>query len=168
VAAILALAIGLRGLREKPVTQVAQAPAPPKVAQNVAPPETRTPAPAREAPAPPPPPAPAKQKAAEPAPEEAAPAPVPEKKAKPKIAKRAESSPAPAASGPPGIVALAVSPWGEIIVDGKNLGVSPPLQELRLSPGRHRIEIRNTSFTPHVQIVQVKSGEQIRIRHRFQ
>jgi serine/threonine-protein kinase len=63
---------------------------------------------------------------------------------------------------------FAIAPWGEIIVDGKSLGVSPPLQELQLSPGRHRIEVRNTGFSPLIQIVEVKSGERIRIRHRFQ
>jgi hypothetical protein len=165
VVAILALAVVLRGIREKPGAQVAQAPVPPKVANNITPPQPEKPVPPKQAAAPPPVPAPAKKEAATPAPEETAPV-RKEKQAKEKIAKRAE--PGPAASGARGTVAFAISPWGEILVDGKNLGVSPPVQELQLSPGRHRIEIRNTSFAPHVQIVEVKSGERIRIRHRFQ
>ena len=161
VVAILAFAITLRVTRDKPPVQVAQAPAPP-VVKNVAPPKAEKAAPA-------PAPAPSEPKAVVKAPEEekAAP-PAPKEKAREKASKRTETTQPPASSALPGVVALAITPWGEVIVDGKRLGVSPPLQELRLPPGRHRIEVRNTSFTPHVQIVEVKSGERIRIRHRFQ
>jgi len=67
----------------------------------------------------------------------------------------------------PGFLAFAITPWGEVHVDGKKLGVSPPLQEIQIGAGRHRVEIRNTTFPPHVQAVEVKSGERIRIRHLF-
>ena len=65
------------------------------------------------------------------------------------------------------MVSLAVAPWGEVHVDGKMHGVSPPLQELELSPGRHRIEIKNSASQPHVVTVNAKSGERIRIKHKF-
>ena len=161
VAAILALAITVRATRDRPPAQVAQAPAPPPAVKNVAPPqaEKAAPAPKEAAPAP---------KGEAKAPQEKAAPPAPKQKAREKAPRRTETAQAPASSALPGVVALAIAPWGEIIVDGKSLGVSPPLQELRLAPGRHRIEVRNTSFTPHVQIVEVKSGERIRIRHRFQ
>jgi adenylate/guanylate cyclase family protein/PEGA domain-containing protein len=164
VAAILALAITVRATRDRPPVQVAQAPAAPPAVKNVAPPqaEKAAPAPREAAPAP---------KAEVKAPEEKPAPPARKEKARAKAPKRtetAQAAQAPASSALPGVVALAIAPWGEIIVDGKSLGVSPPLQELRLAPGRHRIEVRNTSFTPHVQIVEVNSGERIRIRHRFQ
>ena len=162
VAAILALAIGIRATREKPV-QIAQAPAPPAPVKVAPPAKVEKIAPPAPVAAPKPP----EPKVQAKAPEEK-PAPPRKEKALEKPSKRAENAPRPAPSGPPGIVMLAVAPWGEVIVDGKNLGVSPPLQELQLSPGRHRIEVRNTSFAPHIQIVEVKSGERIRIRHRFQ
>jgi hypothetical protein len=72
----------------------------------------------------------------------------------------------PAASAP-GRVQLAIAPWGTVFVDGERMGVSPPLRLLKLSPGQHEVEIRNTSFPPRVQTVKVKSGETVRIRHRF-
>jgi hypothetical protein len=162
VVAILALAVTVRAARDKPPAQVAQAPASPPAVKNVAPPRP-------EKLAPPPtvsPPAPPEPKVVAKAPEEKPAPPAP--KAREKAAKRAEPAKAPATPAAPGIVAFAIAPWGEIIVDGKSQGVSPPLQQLQLSPGRHRIEVRNTGSTPHVQIVEVKSGEQIRIRHRFQ
>jgi class 3 adenylate cyclase len=64
-------------------------------------------------------------------------------------------------------VELAVLPWGEVLVDGKTRGVSPPLRSLDIPAGSHTIEIRNSTFPSHVAKVNVKAGEAIRIRHRF-
>ncbi|HEY5899076.1 MAG TPA: adenylate/guanylate cyclase domain-containing protein, partial [Burkholderiales bacterium] len=66
-----------------------------------------------------------------------------------------------------GRLELAVAPWGEILVDGKSRGVSPPLRIVDLAPGAHTVEIRNSTFPAHVQQVDVKAGEAVRIRHRF-
>src|SRR5262245_32974759 len=159
VAAILGFAITVRATREKPPAQLAQAPAAPPVAKNVAPAKPENIAPPAPAPAPPTPKAEVK------APEEKAAPPAPKKAREKAAPKRTETAQAPAT---PGVVAFSIAPWGEVIVDGKNVGVSPPLKELKLAPGRHRIEVRNAGFTPHIQIVEVRSGEQIRIRHRFQ
>jgi class 3 adenylate cyclase len=62
---------------------------------------------------------------------------------------------------------LAVAPWGEVLVDGKSRGVSPPLRVLEVAPGPHTIEIRNTTFPAHVARVEVKPGEAVKIQHRF-
>src|SRR5712664_3096255 len=51
------------------------------------------------------------------------------------------------------IVAL---PWAEVFVDGTRQGVTPPLRAIFLRPGKHRIELRNTSFPAHVQTVELK------------
>jgi class 3 adenylate cyclase len=72
-----------------------------------------------------------------------------------------------AASVVPATLMIAVAPWGEVHVDGKLQGVSPPLQELQLPPGKHRIELRNTGAKPHVVNVDAKPGERIRIKHKF-
>jgi class 3 adenylate cyclase len=74
----------------------------------------------------------------------------------------------PAGAPTPGQVVIGVLPWGEVFVNGKSRGVSPPLRVLDLPPGMHTIEIRNTGFPPHVARVQVRPGEQVRVRHRFQ
>jgi class 3 adenylate cyclase len=66
-----------------------------------------------------------------------------------------------------GRVELAVAPWGEVLVDGKSRGVSPPLRVLELPAGAHTVEIRNSTFPARVEQVQVKAGEAVRIRHRF-
>jgi class 3 adenylate cyclase len=66
-----------------------------------------------------------------------------------------------------GRLELAVTPWGEVVVNGQRRGVSPPLRVLEIAPGSHTIEIKNSTFPTHVEKVEVKSGEAIKIRHRF-
>jgi class 3 adenylate cyclase len=65
------------------------------------------------------------------------------------------------------VVSLAITPWGEVYVDGKQQGVSPPLRDIRIAAGEHRIEVRNPSFPSHIETVNAKAGEQIRIKHKF-
>ena len=71
--------------------------------------------------------------------------------------------PAPVANG---LRRSAISPWGEIEVDGKAAGVSPPVTELRLAQGRHQVVIRNTDLPPHSVVVNV-SAEPVTLKHRF-
>jgi serine/threonine-protein kinase len=46
-------------------------------------------------------------------------------------------------------------------------GVSPPLQELELPPGKHRIEVKNDGSATHIVSVNAKPGERLRIKHKF-
>ena len=100
----------------------------------------------------------------EPKPVAQAPALVPPPAAAPAIPKKEKRAALPAAGGR---LELAVAPWGEVLVDGKSRGVSPPLRVLDVAPGAHTIEIRNSTFPAHVERVQVKAGEAVKIRHRF-
>jgi eukaryotic-like serine/threonine-protein kinase len=65
-------------------------------------------------------------------------------------------------------VALAVAPWGEIYVNGKKVGVSPPMTELKLAPGKYSVEIRNTTFDAYIENIDVRNGSNVKIKHRFQ
>jgi len=58
-------------------------------------------------------------------------------------------------------------PWAEVYVDGQRRGVSPPLRAVLIKPGTHRVELRNSSFPPHMETVEVKSGAEVSVRHRF-
>lgn len=64
-------------------------------------------------------------------------------------------------------IALAVTPWGEVFVDGKSVGVSPPLNELKLSAGKHTVEIRNTEFVPYSDTIDLAAGTTHKIKHKF-
>ncbi len=70
-------------------------------------------------------------------------------------------------TGAPAIVSLVVQPWGEILLDNRMQGVSPPLLELQVVAGKHKIEIRNTTFPAYTEVITVKSGEKIKIKHVF-
>ena len=81
----------------------------------------------------------------------------------------AKKSPVAEAVPPSGtaVIGFTILPWGEVYVDGQMRGVAPPLREVEVKPGRHRIEIRNADFQPYVEVVDAKPGSRIRIRHRF-
>jgi serine/threonine-protein kinase len=64
-------------------------------------------------------------------------------------------------------LSFAISPWGEVYVDGKKRGVTPPLRELALPPGRYEIEIRNAMLV-HRQTVELFVDAPARIKHKFQ
>lgn len=64
-------------------------------------------------------------------------------------------------------MALAISPWGEVHVDGNRVGVTPPLAALQLVPGRHEVEIRNQGFAPYRETVNLQPGKPLKIRHKF-
>jgi class 3 adenylate cyclase len=67
----------------------------------------------------------------------------------------------------PSRLELAITPWGKVLIDGQERGVSPPLRVIAIAPGSHTIVIRNADFPPRVEQVVVKSGESVKIRHRF-
>ena len=62
---------------------------------------------------------------------------------------------------------LAVSPQGEIYIDGKHHGTTPPVTTLDLEPGMHRIEVRSGSRKPYLTYMTLQPGDVRRIRHDF-
>ena len=83
-------------------------------------------------------------------------------------ARAAVATPAkPAAPLPTGVVRLAVSPWGQVEVDGAPAGTAPPLNELTLPEGRHQITIRNEDFPPYSASINVAPGQAVSVKHKF-
>ncbi len=91
----------------------------------------------------------------------AAPAKKPARTAKP-AAKPPEQRP-----GGTARLILAVSPRGEIYIDGKHHGTTPPMTSFDLEPGMHRIEVRSGSRKPFLTYMTVEAGEVRHIRHDF-
>ncbi len=83
------------------------------------------------------------------------------------VARAEPATPTPEAAQTPGRIVLAISPWGEVLVDGRSRGVSPPVQMVELPPGPHTVELRNGSFPAHIERVVIKPGEPVRVQHRF-
>jgi hypothetical protein len=68
----------------------------------------------------------------------------------------------------PATLVFNVSPWGEIFVNGKSQGVTPPKKFIKLDPGKYKIEVRNTTFPAHVENFDLKARDEITVRHKFQ
>jgi hypothetical protein len=66
-----------------------------------------------------------------------------------------------------GRVQLAISPWGQIEVDGVAAGTTPPLSQLTLPAGTHRIVVRNNDFPPFTTQVTVNDDKPVTLRYRF-
>ncbi len=66
-----------------------------------------------------------------------------------------------------GVVQLAISPWGEVVVDGKAAGTTPPLTRLTLTEGRHTITVHNADFPPSSFTVDVTADQPVTVKHRF-
>ena len=74
---------------------------------------------------------------------------------------------APAAPDGAALITLAIAPWGEVYVDGIRIGVSPPVNEVEVAPGKRKIEIKNGGFPVYTQVVDVKADQKVRIKHKF-
>ena len=67
----------------------------------------------------------------------------------------------------PAVVALAIEPGGEIVVDGVSRGRTPPLTRIEIPPGKHTIEIRHPPQQPLVLRLDLDPGEELALRHSF-
>jgi class 3 adenylate cyclase len=67
-----------------------------------------------------------------------------------------------------GFISFSIQPWGDVYVNGRSVGASPPLKQSKLAPGTYRVEIKNTTFPPYVTTVDVTSKETVSVKHRFQ
>lgn len=85
----------------------------------------------------------------------------------------APASAAASASSPPttattGRIHIIATPWGEVEVDGKKVGVSPPLTFLSLQPGEHTVVLRNADYAARAFKVKVELDKTERVAHKFQ
>jgi hypothetical protein len=76
----------------------------------------------------------------------------------------ARPAPKPAMSS----VSVAIRPWGEVLVDGRSRGVSPPLNRLMLAPGSYRITVRNRAAPDYHMTLNVVAGRAASIAHSFE
>jgi serine/threonine-protein kinase len=74
---------------------------------------------------------------------------------------------APAAPPPMGLLHLAITPWGNVEVDGQPAGTAPPLNHLNLPAGTHTITVRNADFPPYTATVRVSADEPTTFKYHF-
>jgi hypothetical protein len=90
--------------------------------------------------------------------------------AEPSARPRTDAARPPVATAPQkGIVRIRVRPFGYVYVDGELVGASPPMREVPLAFGKHRIEARNSEVRPGVVSteVDVADGEPRDVQLRF-
>jgi hypothetical protein len=68
---------------------------------------------------------------------------------------------------PSGTLQLAIKPWGQVYVDGAQVGLTPPLRIVQLHPGRRQITIMNGALPMYQRTVTVKPDATIRLTHDF-
>jgi len=74
---------------------------------------------------------------------------------------------APKAVRATGTLNMAISPWGRVSVDGRSMGVAPPLTRLTLPVGKHTVTVQNDESPAHTQTIQVEAGQTVQITHSF-
>jgi hypothetical protein len=62
----------------------------------------------------------------------------------------------------PGLLQVAVKPWGEVTVDGKVLGTTP-LDRISLAAGTHHVRIRHPLYEAWERQVSIRPGQVERI-----
>lgn len=75
--------------------------------------------------------------------------------------------PLPAPPVKPALLQFEIKPHGEVYLDGKMKGPTPPLVQIEVAPGPHTLEVRNGAFAPLQLEVTLASAEQMTIRHEF-
>jgi hypothetical protein len=67
----------------------------------------------------------------------------------------------------PAFVELDVKPRGEVIVDGIKRGRVPPLTEVEVAPGKHRVQIRNPGSPTLDVTLDMKPAQRLTLTHTF-
>ena len=67
----------------------------------------------------------------------------------------------------PAIVKLEIKPRGEVFVDGNSVGRIPPLTQIEVAPGKHRLTVRSPGVRPYEVNVDLQPGQRLTIAHTF-
>lgn len=65
-------------------------------------------------------------------------------------------------------VRVDIRPWGEVWINGVARGISPPVKELKLVPGKYQVVVRNADLPPMRMTLEVRPGKPAVISHTFQ
>ena len=78
-----------------------------------------------------------------------------------------EKSARKAAAVQPATLSLNIRPWGEVYVDGKKVGVTPPLHKIKVTAGKRNIVVRNANAPPFHVTLDIQPNTLMHITHRF-
>lgn len=100
-----------------------------------------------------------------------APDPSPQEAATPAPSVPAPVAPAPAATAAPkeegpGLLQVAVRPWGNVFVDGKLIGTWP-IDRIPLNAGEHRVRFEHPAYEPFESAIRINAGETSKLSFDF-
>lgn len=67
----------------------------------------------------------------------------------------------------PAIVKLEIKPRGEVFVDGNSVGRIPPLTQIEVAPGRHKLTIRSPGARPYETNLELAPGQKLTLTYTF-
>src|SRR5213076_807638 len=68
----------------------------------------------------------------------------------------------PARALEPGFLSVNAIPWGSVYLDGRPVGNTPQI-DLSVTPGAHRLRVEREGYRPYDRMVDVASGQRLRI-----
>jgi len=66
-----------------------------------------------------------------------------------------------------GTVEIRVEPWGNVFIDGRLAGVTPPQLRIPLNPGLVRIEMKNETHPAKQVLLNIEAGHTYQVSHVF-
>jgi hypothetical protein len=94
------------------------------------------------------------------------PPPVPLSPVAPPPSPTAAATPAPSIAPAQGFLLVLATPWADVSVDGRAVGMTP-MAQIPLAPGSHGIVLSHPEYQPFTRKVEVRPGEVTRIRFDF-
>ena len=70
-------------------------------------------------------------------------------------------------SKPGAYLRISVQPWGRVIVDGQDKGISPPVTRIWLPEGDHRVVLENDNQQRHSGTVRIDDKKDVTFSHKF-
>jgi hypothetical protein len=67
-----------------------------------------------------------------------------------------------------GFLHCQVYPWGEINIEGKVIGITPFDSPIPLSPGKHKLEIKNPDYEDFSEYIEIIKNDTLFLNFNFE
>ncbi|MNT67169.1 hypothetical protein D3C72_2052890 [compost metagenome] len=68
---------------------------------------------------------------------------------------------------PGAYIKFSVQPWGRIVIDGQDKGISPPVVRIWLPEGEHRVVIENGDLPRFTGSIKILDKKDVVLAHKF-
>lgn len=93
--------------------------------------------------------------------------PTPARAAPPAVVPAIEEGAAADQKKPGAYLRFSVQPWGRIVIDGQEKGISPPLTRIWLPEGPHQVVIENGDLPKHTTSIHISNKQDAVLSHKF-